>query len=223
MDDFSAERINMVNCQLRTVDVTDSAVLAAMSDIPREIFVPARLRALAYIDEDVLLKETTGDEIGRYLMEPAPFARLTQLAEIEPDDIVLEVGCAAGYSTAVLARLANSVVAVESDSELAARASESLVDLGVANAAVVTGPLEEGYPSEGPYDVIFVSGAVEFVPEALLGQLKEGGRLVAVVGYGQAATATLFTRSEGELGSRSVFNAHVRPLPGFVRPKTFVF
>jgi len=223
MDDFAASRANMVDCQLRTEDVTDYAVLAAMGEIPREIFVSPRMRSLAYIDEDILLKESTGSLLARYLMEPSPFARLVQLGAVEPTDIVLDVGCVTGYSTAVLARLANSVVAIEMDAELAAMASEKLVDLGVANAAVVTGPLEEGFGSEGPYDVIFLGGAVEFVPEALLAQLKEGGRLVAVIGYGRAAAATLFTRTGGEIGSRAVFNAHLRPLPGFVRPKSFVF
>jgi protein-L-isoaspartate(D-aspartate) O-methyltransferase len=102
-------------------------------------------------------------------------------------------------------------------------ASETLVDLGIANAAVVPGPIIEGYPSEGPYDVIFLGGAVEYVPDALFGQLKEGGRLVGVVGYGRAASATIFTRTDGEVGRRVAFNAHVCPLPGFVKPKAFVF
>lgn len=223
MEDYAAARTKMVDSQLRTTDVTDYAVLAAMGEIPRERFVPARMRPLAYIDEDISVKDGGAAVPARYLMEPAPFARLVQLAEIAPSDIVLDIGCATGYSTAVLARLANSVVAVEVDAELAALASSILVDLGIANAAVVTGPLEEGYPSEGPYDVIFVGGAVEVVPDGLFAQLKEGGRLVAVVGYGRAAAATVFTRTDGEIGSRIAFNAHVQPLPGFAKPKAFVF
>lgn len=223
MEEFDAARRKMVDCQLRTEAVNDYAVLAAMGEIPRERFVPPRMRPLAYIDEDLKVREAEGEMPARFLMEPAPFARLIQAAEITPSDIVLDIGCATGYSTAVLARLADSVVAVEADPELAALASENLVDLGVANAAVVTAELTEGYPSEGPYDVIFLGGSVEFVPDALLAQLKDGGRLVGVVGHGLAAQATLFTRTTGDIGSRTVFNAHLQPLPGFEKARAFVF
>jgi protein-L-isoaspartate(D-aspartate) O-methyltransferase len=223
MEEFAAARTKMVDSQLRTVDVTDYGILAAMGEIARERFVPARMKPLAYIDEDILIKEAAGGHPARYLMEPGPLARLIQLAEVQPTDAVLDVGCGTGYSTAVLARLAKSVVAVESDQELSATASQTLAEIGAANAAVVTGPLEAGYASKGPYDAIFVDGAMEVVPDPLLAQLKDGGRLVGVVGYGQAAVATLFTRSGDEVGRRVAFNAHVRPLPGFARPKAFVF
>ena len=156
-------------------------------------------------------------------MEPAPFARLLQIAEIGPDDIVLDAGCGTGYSAAILSRLASSVVALESDPALASAASETLLDLGIDNVAVVTGPIEGGYPSEGPFDVIVLEGAVETVPDALFDQLKEGGRLVGVVGFGRAAPAMVYTRTEGDIGGRSAFNAHVRPLPGFRKPREFVF
>jgi protein-L-isoaspartate(D-aspartate) O-methyltransferase len=181
------------------------------------------LRPLAYIDEDLLVKEAGAGAPARYLARPAPFARIIQLAEIAASEIILEIGCSTGYSTAVLARLADSVVAVESDADLASRASEKLVELGVANAAVVTGPLAEGYPSEGPYDVIFVDGAIEIIPDSLLAQLRDGGRLVGVVGHGRAAWATVFTRTGEEIGRRPAFNAHLPPLPGFAKPKAFVF
>jgi protein-L-isoaspartate(D-aspartate) O-methyltransferase len=223
MNDFTVARTRMVDSQLRTSDVTDRDVLAAMADAPRERFVPAAVAALAYIDDDVLVKAATGDSPARYLMEPAPFARLLQLAEIDATDVVLDIGCATGYSAAVLARLANAVVALESDAELAGLASETLIDLQIDNAAVVTGPLEAGYPSEGPYDAIIVEGAVETVPAALFDQLKAGGRLVAIVGYGRAAPAMVYTRTGGEIGGRAAFDAHARPLPGFRRPATFVF
>jgi protein-L-isoaspartate(D-aspartate) O-methyltransferase len=207
----------MVDSQLRTENVTDYDLLAAMSEIPRERFVPAEQAPLAYVDRDVPIGPS------RWLMEPAPFARLVQAAEVAATDIVLDVGCGTGYSAAVLARLADSVVALESDAGLAALASETLMDLGVANAAVVNGPLEEGYPSEGPFDVIVVEGAVEVVPDALLDQLKDGGRLVAIVGYGRAAAARVFTRSAGDVASREAFDAAVMPLPGFRKPQAFVF
>jgi protein-L-isoaspartate(D-aspartate) O-methyltransferase len=223
MEDFAVARTKMVDSQLRTVDVTDYGILAAMGAIPRENFVPARMKALAYIDEDILIKEAAGSNPARYLMEPGPLARLIQLAEVGAGDTVLDVACATGYSTAVLGRLAQSVLALECDAELAASASQTLGELGVANAVVATGPLQDGYASKGPYDVILVGGAMEVVPDALLAQLSDGGRLVGVVGYGQAAVATLFTRSGGEIGRRVAFNAHVRPLPGFSRPKAFVF
>lgn len=223
MEDFSAARTKMVDSQLRTENVTDFEVLAAMAAVPRERFVPAGQGGLAYVDRDVPITPKGAEGGSRYLMEPAPFARLLQAAEVAKTDIVLDVGCGTGYSAAVLARLADSVVALESDAALAASASETLTDLGVANAAVVSGPLEEGYPSEGPFDVIVVEGAVEVVPDALFAQLKDGGRLVAVVGYGRAASARVYRKSAGEIGSYDAFDAAIMPLPGFRKPQAFVF
>lgn len=223
MTDFADQRVKMVDSQLRTEAVTDYDILDAMGAVPREAFVPVRYRDLAYIDDDLPLNDAAEGKDARFLMRPAAFARLIQAAEIDKTDIVLDTGCATGYSAAVLARLADSVVALESDSALAAAASALLGELGVGNAAVVTGPLHDGYPSEGPYDVIVVEGAVEAVPEALFAQLKEGGRLVAVVGRGRAASAMVYTRSEGDFGGRPAFDAFVPTLPGFARPKAFVF
>ena len=133
------------------------------------------------------------------------------------------VGCPTGYAPAILARLSSSVIALESDEELADKASETLTELGIGNAVVVTGALEAGYPSEAPYDVIVLGGAVEEVPRPLLEQLKEGGRLVGVVGSGRAAPAMVYTRTDDDFGARSVFDAYVPPLPGFRKPKSFVF
>jgi protein-L-isoaspartate(D-aspartate) O-methyltransferase len=223
MFDFEKARRMMVDNQVRTVDVTDPAVTSAMLDIPREKFVPSALRPFAYLDEDLLVREAGEEGPARYLMEPAPFARLVQAAEIGRGDVVLDVGCATGYSSAVLARLASSVVAVEPDPHLAAEANRILTELGVDNVAVVGGSLEEGYPSEGPYDAILLEGAVEEIPQAMFDQLKEGGRLLAVVGYGRAASAMVFLRTAGAVSGRSIFNAHVQPLPGFRRPPAFVF
>ena len=223
MGGFADSRRKMVDNQLRTENVTDLAILAAMGDVPRESFVPTRLKPLAYIDDDLAIKDADGGAAARYLMEPAPFARLVQLAEIGASDVVLDIGCGTGYSAAVLSRLADAVVALESDPELAEQAAETLLGLDIDNVAVVAGPLEGGYPSEGPYDVILLEGAVERVSDALFDQLKEGGRLVAVVGSGWTASAMVYTSSDGTIAGRAAFNADVRPLPGFQAPKAFVF
>lgn len=223
MNDFAEARRKMVESQIMTEDVTDYDVLRAIREVPRERFVPAKLKPLAYIDEDLLLTDDSRD-VPRYLMRPAPFARLVQLAEISPTEAVLDVGCATGYSTAVLSRLAGRVVGLESDNGLAAFATEALAALGVANAIIVTGPLEVGFPSDAPYDVIVLEGAVEFVPEALFAQLSNGGRLVGIVGRGRSAPAMIYTKDEGgDLGARAAFDAYARPLPGFEKPNVFVF
>ncbi len=160
MVSFTMLRTRMVDNQLRPQSVTDLGILAVMGEVPREHFVPPEARPLAYIDHDIRIKPPTAETPARYMMPPAPFARMLQAAAIAHTDIVLDVGCGSGYSAAVLARLANSVVALEADPELAERASVALMEAGVGNVAVVTGPLAEGYPSEGPYDVIFVNGGV---------------------------------------------------------------
>jgi protein-L-isoaspartate(D-aspartate) O-methyltransferase len=156
-------------------------------------------------------------------MRPAAFAKLLQLAEIGEADKVLDIGTGTGYSAAVLARIAGSVVALECDAELARSASAQLAALGVVNAKVAEGPLEAGYRTEAPYDVILLEGAVELVPQLVFDQLAEGGRLVAVLGSGGSAIATLYTKTEGDIGRRPAFNGNARPLPGFERPKSFVF
>jgi protein-L-isoaspartate(D-aspartate) O-methyltransferase len=219
MIDFAAQRTKMVESQIRTEDVTDRNVIAAMAAVPREKFVPERMAELAYIDQDLAIAGMGMG--GRFLMKPATLARLLQAAGVAPTDHVLDVGCGLGYAAAVLARLAASVVALEEDTALSAGARKQLGDL--ANVEVVEGRLEEGHKARAPYDLILVEGAVEVVPEALLDQLGEGGRLVAVVGYGRAASATVFTKADGDVGDRPAFDADVPPLPGFRRPRGFVF
>ncbi|MBN9071714.1 MAG: protein-L-isoaspartate O-methyltransferase [Rhizobiales bacterium] len=222
-DDFSALRTRMVDCQLRTTDVTAPEILDAMGSVPREEFVPAARRALAYIDEDIELTAGAAGKGGRFLMEPSPFARLLQLAEIGPDDRVLDVGCASGYSAAVLSRIAASVVALEEDAALAESARAALARLGCAAATVVTGPLAAGYPQGAPYDVIVIEGAVDEVPPALFGQLQDAGRLVAVEGHGNAGIAKVYLKTGGVVSGRRAFNAAIRPLPGFERAAVFEF
>lgn len=219
--DFAERRTKMVDGQIRTTDVTSAPLIAAMLEVPRELFVGEARQDLAYIDEDILIARTPGGP--RYLMEASPFAKLVQLAEVGEADTVLDVGCGTGYASAVLSRLAASVVALESDSELAEKAAANLSALGFGNVSVVTGPLRDGFRQKAPYDVIFVGGSVDKVPESLLAQLREGGRLVAVEGRGNAGMARLFLKTTGVTTGRRAFNAAIKPLPGFEPVEAFEF
>ncbi len=218
--DFESARRNMVEGHIRPNRVTNSLLLSALAEVPREAFVPEALKSLAYVDEDLAV----GD--GRYLMKPMVLARLIQEAMVKPTDVVLQIGCGAGYAAAVLARMASTVVALESDAGLAERAAGILSGLGIDTVAIVEGPLEKGYPEQSPYDVIFFSGAIGEIPPAFADQLVEGGRLVAVVdggtggGTGKGVLATLLG---GLLGSREVFDANAAHLPGFARAPAFAF
>ena len=217
MSPFAARRFNMIEAQLRTNDVSDPGICAAMGDIPRERFVPAAKQALAYADVPVEVSP------GRYLLDPRTFAKLLMLADVKPNEAVLDVGSATGYSAAVLARLARSVIALEQDAELVRAAYELLPSLGAANVIVTQGPLNQGLKAKAPYDVIFVNGSLGEVPEMLLGQLAEGGRLVAVLSDGAMGKAQVFLREKGRIGSRPGFDAVVPPLVGFAKTVGFVF
>ena len=217
MSDFAAAREHMVNGQLLPNKLTDDAVIEAISDVPREEFLPKALRSVAYVDEDLPLAN------GRFLMEPMVFARLVQNANIQPDDAVLDVGCLTGSSSAVLARLSNVVMALESDEEMAAKATDLLVEKGADNAVVMTGDLAAGCPEQAPFDVIIIEGGVEEVPEALLDQLTPDGRLLAVELVDGVGVATLYTCNEGVKGVRKLFDANIPALPGFERAVAFEF
>jgi len=217
MADFSGLRTKMVDGQVRTTDVTSLPLLDALLSVPREEFVPAARKSLAYIDEDLEIAP------GRYLMEPSPFARIVQLADIQPGDFVLDVGAGTGYSAAVLSKLAGSVVALEQDPTLAAKAQSVLSALGYDTVAVVEGPLSAGYPAQAPYDVILLEGAVESIPTALFDQLKDGGRLLAVEGHGNSAEVRVYVKQGSSVSARRAFNAAVKPLPGFNSLPTFEF
>ena len=220
MFDFAAARRMMVDGQVRTSDVTDQRIIAAMLDLPREWFVPERNASLAYVDLDVAV---TAGTPARRLLKPMVLAKLIQAAEIGPQDRVLDVGCATGYSTALLARLARSVVAVEEDATLARHARENLTAVGAGNAEVVAGALPDGWPAGAPYDVILINGAAEVVPERLLRQLADGGRLVGVIGRAPASKAVLYLAAGGQASALPVFDAAGPALPGFAEPPAFVF
>lgn len=221
--DFDIARTNMVNGQVITVGITDHVLIAALSAVPREHFVPTRMTPWAFSDSDILLKEAAPGSPARYLMAVGPFARLVQKAGIDQHTKVLDVGCATGYSSAVLARLANSVIALESDKGLSVLAAETLAGLGVENVAVVNAPLEAGWPDVAPYDVIFIGGSVETIPAVFAEQLNVGGRLIGVIGRGHSAAGMIYIKTRCAFGGRRVFNGVVGPLPGFAKSKDFVF
>lgn len=223
MTAYDKARLNMVESQVRPNRVTDRRILTAMLEIPRELFVPASMRPLAYMDQDVPVRSAGREAPARYLMAPMPLAQLIQLADVGPEDLVLDVGCATGYSTAILARLGEAVVGLEQEPTLVEAAARALTDLGVDNAAIVTGDLAKGYAEEGPYDAILLGGAAAEVPEALLSQLKDGGRLVAIIADGGLGKATLFENVGGSISRRPMFDAGACPLPRFQKAPAFVF
>ena len=223
MIDFVAARRIMVDSQVRTSDVTDLRLIAAMLAVPRERFLPAEQADLAYLDFDVPAAAAKAGEPMRRLLKPMVLAKLLQAAEITAGDHVLDVGCATGYASAVLGRLAHAVVGLEQDTGLAELARDNLQALGVSGVQVVTGPLAEGWPPQAPYDVIVLNGASEVAPKALLRQLKPGGRLVGVLGRGPLGKAMLYCSIGGECGGRPIFDAAAPLLPGFAAPAAFVF
>ncbi len=211
----------MVDGQIRTNKVVDPALIDAMRELPRELFVPGPKRAVAYIDEDVEVAP------GRFLTEPMILARLLQAAQLDPDTIALDIGPATGYSTALLARLAGTVVGIESDKGLAEEADRLLQHLGIDNATVICAEMRAGYPKQAPYDVILINGAVDEVPTELIDQLSEGGRLVTVVGgadvIGTVGRATVMVKASGTISPRAIFDAATPTLPGFERRPGFTF
>jgi len=223
MPDFAAARRMMVDGQVRTSDVTDLRIIGAMLELPRERFVPEENAALAYLDLDLPAATASGGEPVRRLLKPMVLAKMVQAAAVKESDHVLDVGGATGYSSAFLARLARSVVALEEEEALAPRARENLGAVGARNVTVVTGPLTQGWPAKAPYDVILVEGAVEIVPPALSRQLNAGGRLVAVVGRAPNGRATVYRSVAGEVSGWPVFDAAAPLLPGFAAPPVFVF
>ena len=218
MADFAALRQTMIDTQLRTNKVTNAQVLAAMGDIPREMFVPEDRASLAYIDEDIRIGKS------RCMLEPMILARMIQATEVGPEDVVLDVACGAGYSAAVLGRIARAVVAVESDTELAGAARARITKLGLDNVVVEMGPINAGWSGQAPYDIILVNGSCGEISDAIFSQLAEGGRLCAIMrGAGGTGMAKLFVKSGGGVSSRGLFDASVPALPEFDLDEGFSF
>jgi protein-L-isoaspartate(D-aspartate) O-methyltransferase len=221
MSGFSTARQKMVDGQVRPSDVTDIRIIDAMLTVPREAFVPQNQRALAYLDLDLDVSE--GGAAKRFLIKPAVIAKMMQAADIKDTDEVLVVGCASGYSAALVAKLAQRVTATERDPSLAAKAKEALAGLGLGNVMVKAAAVAEGDSANAPYDVIILNGATEIVPEGLYRQLKEGGRLVGIFAMTQPQRAVVVTRTHGDFGNRALFDAAIPVLPGLERPPAFVF
>jgi len=217
MFDAAMARRMMVDGQIRTADVTNLDLIAAMLAVPRELFVPPAQAGQAYLDSDIPLGA------GRVLVKPMVLAKLIQGALVGPENRVLDVACGTGYSSAVLSRIVDSVVALEQEPALAQLAKQALQSVGAVNVTVAVGPLIAGWAAGGPYDVILLNGATEIAPEALGRQLNPNGRLACIFGRGPAAKAMIYRLVEGHLVGRPIFDAAAPVLPGFAAPAAFVF
>lgn len=217
--DFDTARQNMVDCQIRPNQVTDERIIDAMSEIPRESFVPGDLGSVAYVDEALPI----GND--RCLMEPMLLARLLQEAAIRPEDLVLVLGCGTGYSAAIAARLAGTVVAVEEDPTMVGMASDALSALDIDNAAVVAGKMTDGYPEQAPFDVIIIGGSVVDIPSSIFDQLSgEGGRLAAIrMRANQQGKGILAQKFADNVTIREFMDGSTPYLPGFEPVPAFSF
>ncbi|MEL7345682.1 MAG: protein-L-isoaspartate O-methyltransferase [Pseudomonadota bacterium] len=215
MTDYGARRTTMVDTQIRPSDVTKFPIIDAMLSVPREDFVPRQSREAAYMGENIELGA------GRVILEPRTLAKMLDAGDIQPDELVLDIGSGLGYSTAVIARLAEAVVSVEDDADRVADATSALSDAGADNVAVIEGPLDGGAPKHGPYDVIMIQGAVEHVPEPILDQLKDGGRVVCLFQDGRLGVCRVGYRFDGQISWRFAFNAGAPVLPGFEAHRAF--
>lgn len=216
MTDYATRRTMMVDTQIRPSDVTKFPIIDAMLSVPRENFVPRDLREAAYVGECTTLDK------ARVILEPRTFAKMLDALDVQQDELVLDIGSGLGYSSAVLARLAEAVVALEDNPERCQEAQEALAEFGADNVICQNGALHEGAPEHGPYDVIFVQGAVDQMPKAILDQLKDGGRIIAIFAQGAFGSVKIGYKLDDKVDWRNVFNAGAPVLPGFEKQQTFV-
>jgi protein-L-isoaspartate(D-aspartate) O-methyltransferase len=219
MADFSTARRMMVDGQVRTSDITDHRIISAFQNVPRERFIAPSKTALAYLDIDAPVAD--GDSVRR-MLKPMVLAKLVHAAEITETDRVLIVGCTTGYSAAIIASLAGSVVALD-EGALVVQAAKTLPALGITNVEVVRGPLTAGWLAGAPYDVVLIEGLIEVLPDSFRSQLKEGGRLLGVRGNKPPTKAYAYRLIEGELSGRPIFDATAPLLAGFAEKPAFVF
>jgi protein-L-isoaspartate(D-aspartate) O-methyltransferase len=215
MTDFAARRTMMVDTQIRPSDVTKFPIIEAMLTVERENFVPSDKIEAAYVGENVDLGN------GRVVLEPRTLAKLLDALDIQSDELVLDLGCGLGYSSAIISRIAETVVAVEEREDLSDDAQAALSAAGADNVALHIGAIRDGAAQHGPYDVVVLQGAVEHVPEAIIDQLKDGGRIGALLLDGALGTVKIGYKIDGKINWRFAFNAGAPVLPGFEQPKTF--
>jgi protein-L-isoaspartate(D-aspartate) O-methyltransferase len=222
MSDFALQRRMMVDCQLRTYDITDGRVLDVMGELPRERFVASSDQVIAYSDQPAAASDGPRGPTTRYLLTPMVLARLVQAARVGDGERVLDVATGTGYGVALAQRLGGTAVGIDSDASLVAQAKALLADLA-PGGEVVQGPLEKGLAARAPFDVIIVEGSFEVEPEALFAQLADGGRLVGVKGTGRAGRAMLYRKSGDVVSGRPIFDAAAPVLAAFQRAPAFVF
>lgn len=215
MTDFATRRLMMVDTQVRPSDVTKFPIIDAMLSTPRENFVPRDRREAAYVDGNLDIAA------GRVLLEPRTFAKLLDALDLQNDELVLDLGCGLGYSSAIMAQIAQAVVAVEVDASLIEDGQVALSDAGADNVILHEAALDVGAPEHGPYDVIAVQGGVEMVPDTILAQLKEGGRIAALFMDGALGEVRIGHKLDGVVNWRSAFNATAPVLAGFTKERAF--
>jgi protein-L-isoaspartate(D-aspartate) O-methyltransferase len=215
MPDYAARRTTMVDTQVRPSDVTKFPIIKAMLEIPREAFVPVDQREVAYMGENLPIAP------GRVMLAPRTLAKMLDALDVQPNELALDIGALRGYSSAVVARLAEAVVAVEEMEDHAHEAEAALAACGADNVAVIQGPLTEGAPKHGPYDVVLIQGGVEEVPQALVDQVKDGGRMICIFMEGALGACRMGYKHAGRMDWRYAFNAAAPVLPGFARTPAF--